>query len=149
MLCKMSAQIGWHSTVFKADELKGTESYISYMYEDEGENSFIYWSNNDQNFRIISGSHIFDYNSSKLITVTIGLYSSDDKLIDKSNTTLLVSRDNSHFASVPGKKVGKKVLNYLNEDEGYIRIIAPLYGTLVSFDIKVPCMKKELIEEKE
>ena len=47
-----------------------------------------------------------------------------------------------------GKKIGKKILNYLNESEGYVRIIGPLYGTLGSFEIKVPCMKKELIEEK-
>ena len=148
VFCNISAQTGWSSSEFKGDELKGTETYNSYKFEDEEGNDFIYWSNSDYDFRIISSSHIFDYNSSKLISITIGFYDSNDKLIDKGTTTLLVSSKDSHFASVPGKKIGKKILNYLNESEGYVRIIGPLYGTLGSFEIKVPCMKKELIEEK-
>jgi len=147
VLGKLSAQTGWSSNEHKGDELKGTESYYSYKFEDSEENDFIYWSNSDYNFRIISGSHIFDYSSSKMISITVGFYSIDDNLIDKGTTTLVVSSENSHFAEVPGKKIGRKVLKYLNENEGYVRIIAPLYGTLASFDIKIPCMKKELIGE--
>ena len=145
----MSAQTGWSSNGHKGDELKGTEAYFSYTYEDAEGNNFIYWSNSDYNFRIISHSHIFDYNIYDQIGITIGFYSADDKLIEKkTNMRLYVSSKEAHFASLPAKKIGRKVLQYLNENKGYIRIIAPLYGTIANFDIKIPCINKELIEEQ-
>lgn len=34
----------WSSTLHKADELRGTKEYVSFMYEDEEKNTFIFWS---------------------------------------------------------------------------------------------------------
>lgn len=32
----------WSSTLHKADELRGTKEYVSFMYEDEEKNTFIF-----------------------------------------------------------------------------------------------------------
>ena len=54
----------WKTTEFKADELKGTQAYTAYIYNDEKGNSFIYWSNTEKRIRIINKNGIFnaDYN---------------------------------------------------------------------------------------
>jgi hypothetical protein len=37
----------------------------------------------------------------------------------------------------------KYIISYLRNEKGYVRIIAPLYNTNETFDIKVPCIKNE------
>ena len=139
----------WTTNNFEADELKGVSAYTSHCYEDEKNNSFIFWTNSDYNFRIVVATGgIFDYRRTtlgpsvyKTIDITVGFYDIKDNLIDKKKITMDVD-DNSTFASRPwNHKNGKKVLKYLMGNQGYIRIIAPLYAKNIPFDIKVPCLQ--------
>jgi hypothetical protein len=129
----------WFVKEHKADALKKQKAYTSYRFTDNDDNSFIYWSWSlkDGDFRIsTSSSHIFDYNSSDYMQITVGFYDNQDNLIDNGNYRVKVEKDRQ-FAR--GSK--KSIIKYLNEQEGYVRIIAPLYGTTVNYEIKVLCHK--------
>ena len=64
------------------------------------------------------------------------------KLVETDDTEMIVPNGQETFASVPGKKVAKKVIKFLESGKpGYVRIVAPLYGSNASFDIKIPCRK--------
>lgn len=133
----------WSTTEHKSDAMKKTKAYTSYKFEDASGNQFIYWtwSEKDGDFRIITNQDIFNYGERRFIAVNIGFYDNQDNLLDKSTITLKVEED-PQFARVPyKKKTAVKTIKYLNENEGYVRIIAPLYGTTREYDIKVPCKK--------
>ena len=141
----------WSIDEHEADELRGSESYTSYCYDDENENSFVFWSNSDKNFRIITNSGVFDYKSSfagkihtRLMNVVVGIYDTQDKLIEKYETKIEVA-DDIKMASKPwATKKAKKILEYIKEQQGYIRILASIYGSNLPFEIKVPCLKNQL-----
>ena len=62
--------------------------------------------------------------------------------VETDDTEMIVPNGQETFASVPGKKVAKKVIKFLESGKpGYVRIVAPLYGSNASFDIKIPCRK--------
>ena len=50
----------WSTKSFEADKLTEQDSYTSYVYEDPNVGSFIYWSNQKEQFRIISKNGIFN-----------------------------------------------------------------------------------------
>ena len=79
------AQVGWRTEVHHADELKGTEEYTAYIYTDSKGDYIVLWSNTDEDFRIVSNRHIFNYNSggTKWFSSTVGLYDENGKLIEK------------------------------------------------------------------
>lgn len=143
-------QKGWEVSHYEGDELRKVEAYDSYMYTDENGNSFVFWSNSKDNFRIISNSGIFDFETSvygnkvyrRVKNVTIGYYDDNDKLIDKGKTGMDVADGQEGQAESPYLKTGKKVIKYLEQNSGYVRIVAPIYGSNVPFDIKVPCRKQ-------
>ena len=145
------AQSGWSTTEFGADELKGQAAYTAQFYIDNNGNRFTMWSNEVDYFRITSASHIFNYRVSgslKEVDVTVGFYDVNDHLIEKVQMTFWPNDDNPRIAhnSVflsKNKKKGMKVIQYLQNEKGYIRIIAPLYHSISGFDLKVPCLKSE------
>ncbi len=128
----------WFVNEHEADALKKKEAYSSYRYEDENGNNFVYWSYSlkSGDYRITTSSDIFDYNQNRFMDITIGLYDIQGNLVDKIKDKAKVE-DGANFA----KSCKKKIIKYLNEQEGYIRIIAPLYGTTADYDIKVVCHK--------
>lgn len=131
----------WYVTEHQADEMKKQEAYTSFRFEDENGNAFIYWTFSSSDFRIVSNSGVFNYNERRFVPITVGFYDKDNKLLEKSEITLKVEED-AQIARVPyKKKTATKALKYINENEGYIRIIAPLYGRIADFEIKVLCKK--------
>lgn len=145
-LCTSTMAQKWVANEHKADPLKKQKAYTSYRFEDANENLFIYWtwSLKDGDFRIVTSSHIFNYeNDKKIFKATIGFFDTQDNMIDESKVNMKVEKD-AQYASVLNtltNKTAKKMIKYLNEQEGYVRIIAPLYGTNQDFDIKVYCHK--------
>lgn len=74
--------------------------------------------------------------------VKVGFYKEDGKLEDCDDTEMIVPNGQETYASIPGKKVAKKVIKFLERGKpGYIRIVAPLYGSNASFDIKITSRK--------
>lgn len=142
----------WETTYHEGDELTGESSYTSYMYTDENGNSFVFQSNHNDDFRIISSSGIFDYvGDIKSFYATIGLYDNNDKLVEKLKIQFIALDGNADQAQpnlipmirpIPNPNRCKKTIDYLKNKKGYIRIVAPLYGSHLDFKIKVPCMKQ-------
>ncbi len=147
----------WERFVTEADELTGETEYESDIFTDENGNVFVMWSNESENFRVISATSIFNYfGDIRSVMATIGYYDSNNKLIEKNDIQLLVSEGQGNQAEpnmipmirpLPNKKRVKMLLEYVREGQGYIRILVPLYGTNSKFDIKVPCLYDLQTEE--
>jgi len=135
---------GWTSDFHEADELKGQKAYTCYSFTNET-GMFVFFSDPDDLFKIATFDGFFDYGRYHTTHVIIGLYDEDDKLIDKIDYWIYVQKDNSSIAFDNGKKP-KKVINYLKQNKGYIRIIADRYGKS-SFDFKVPCLDTHNVSE--
>ena len=141
----------WEHFVTEADELTGETGHESDMYTDETGNVFVMWSDESENFRVISGTSIFNYvGEIRSVMATIGYYDTNNKLIEKNDIQLLVSEGQANQAEpnmVPmirplsNKKRVKMLLDYVQKRQGYVRILVPLYGTNGKFDIKIPCLK--------
>ena len=141
----------WERTVFEADELKGRkEGYIAYDYTDPNVGSFICWSNKPNQYRIINKNGIFNYSVNgqyRGLTVVVGIYDENEKLLDKfsmwldcenDKPTFLETRDAVLFNPPGQKKKVKKMMDCLTSGKGYVRIIADTYGTSPDFDLKIP-----------
>ena len=137
------AHKGWQATVHPADELRNTKEYISYAYKDEYGNEFIFWSHYKNDFRICCAEGIFDYHTSNYsntgyFDATIGYYDNDDNLVKKEKITMRLVNDNGQIAEKGALKKGN-VVKYLKEGVGYIRILAPQFEKVGTWEIKVPC----------
>jgi hypothetical protein len=147
----------WEHFVTEADELTGETSYESDMYTDEMGNVFVMWSHESENFRVISGTSIFNYiGDIRSVMATIGYYDLNNKLVEKNDIQLLVSEGQGNQAEpnmvpmirpLPNKKRVRMLLDYVQNKQGYVRILVPLYGTNGKFDIKVPCLKNPQLSE--
>lgn len=151
------AQSGWQTTSFDADELKDQEAYSAFFYTDDDGNRLTMWSNEDDYFRITSSSHIFNYelttSALKIVNVTVGLYDKDNNLIEKIKMTFWPNDDDpakaiSSYLMPKDKKKGRKVMQYLKNEEGYIRLLAPLYRSNSGLDLKVPCIKSAVQKQQ-
>lgn len=155
----------WNVTEHQADELKGNTAYTSYVYDVPDVGSFVCWNNKPYQYRIVNSDGIFNYKSGyskyggsyRGLTVIVGLYSADDKLIEKiemwldaesDKPTFLETRDaGGMFNPVGQKKKVKKIMKHLQSGSGYVRILADTYGTHKNFDLKIPCtLKANFIE---
>lgn len=147
----------WEHFVTEADELIGEAGHESDMYTDETGNVFVMWSDESENFRVISGTSIFNFvGDIRSVMATIGYYDMNNKLIEKNDIQLLVSEGQANQAEpnmvpmirpLPNKKRVKMLLDYIQKKEGYVRILVPLYGTNGKFDIKIPCIKNPKMDE--
>ena len=137
------AQEGWTTETYNADALKGTTGYTAYIFTDSKGDCFVLWSHKSDEFRIVSNSHIFDYYGSNMsFQVIIGLYDENDNLTKKIECRAFADNENSHMAYVH-RRNAKQTITFIQENKGYVRIIAPLYGSLSDFDLRVPCFKSE------
>lgn len=137
----------WKTSHHKADELKKTQAYDSYHFTEIGIGSFIYWSNDDTNFRIITDKKLFDYKrdgSIRYVIATIGYYDEKGKLISDEKSAMYVDDQQPDFAETLKKKTARKVIDHLTNKKGYVRILAPLYGTNLDFDLKVQCKNNDI-----
>jgi hypothetical protein len=140
----------WEHFVTEADELIGEAGHESDMYTDETGNVFVMWSDESENFRVISGTSIFNFvGDIRSVMATIGYYDMNNKLIEKNDIQLLVNEGQANQAEpnmvpmmrpLPNKKRVKMLLDYVQKKQGYVRILVPLYGTNGKFDIKIPCI---------
>jgi len=156
----ISGEGGWQITKQDADELKGNEAYISYMYNQPGMGSFVFWGVEEYQFRIISDNGVFNYESGynrysgsySGESVTVGLYDGNDKLIEKFNMwldrdksksgTFLNTRNAGTMSNPVGQKGKvKKIFKHLQGNSGYVRIVAARYNH-TDFDIKIPPVKE-------
>jgi len=156
----ISGEGGWQITKQDADELKGNEAYISYMYNQPGMGSFVFWGFEEYQFRIISDNGVFNYESGynrysgsySGESVTVGLYDGNDKLIEKFNMwldrdksksgTFLNTRNAGTMSNPVGQKGKvKKIFKHLQGNSGYVRIVAARYNH-TDFDIKIPPVKE-------
>lgn len=140
------AQVGWRTEVHHADELKGTEEYTAYIYTDSKGDYIVIWSNTDEDFRIVSNGHIFNYNSgaTKWFSSTVGLYDENGKLLEKVGIDFDAHDDNPRIAENSTafrrqKKSANKIIKFIRNEKGYVRIIAPLYRSNNDYDIEIPC----------
>lgn len=141
----------WKHFVTEADELTGEKGHESDTYTDETGNAFVIWSDEGENFRVISSSSIFDFvGEYRTVTAIIGYYDMNNKLIEKNEIQLIATEGQASQAEpnmVPmirplsNKKRVKMLLDFVRNKQGYVRILAPLYGTNGKFDIKIPCLK--------
>lgn len=145
----------WEHFVTEADELLDLASHESWIYSDEQGNSFVIWSDEEENFRIVSNNGNFD-RTGKLADAIIGYYDMENKLIEKTKIGLLISEgqgNQAHPNMVPmarpvyNKKRVEKLMQTIKHEQGFVRIIVPLYGTNELFDIKIPCLNNPQSEE--
>lgn len=142
----------WTTIHYEEDELTETPEHDSYSYTDEKGNSIVLWSTDNTDFRIISGSDIFDYNGTiRSFYVIIGYYDNDDKLIEKNEIQMCAFEGAGNQAQAnldplirpfPNKRRCQQLQTFLQNNQGYIRIVAPLFGKNTKFDLRVPCINK-------
>ena len=151
---------GWVITNQEADDLKGNKAYTSYIYNQPGEGSFVFWGFEEYQFRIISENGVFNYESGynqysgsySGESIIVGLYDDNDKLIEKFNMWLdrdkskggnfLNTRNAGGMSNPVGQKGKvKKIFKHLQGNSGYVRIVAARYNH-ADFDIKIPPVKE-------
>lgn len=137
------AQKGWQVTIHPVDELQKTKEYTSYMYTDENGNNFVCWSNDKYNFRIINAEGIFDTDNNGHIRVQIGYYDMNNKLIKKEKKSLALVKNDYQKAETFNLFGGGKFLEYVKNEQGYVRILAPQYQKVSPWEIVVPCISNE------
>lgn len=157
-MCQISlhAQV-WDTTYWEADELTETQAYQSYSYTDNSGNSIVFWSFDDTDFRIVTGSNIFDYNGTiRSFYVIIGYYDSDNNFIEKNEIQMCTFEGAGNQAQAnldplirpfPNKKRCQQLHKFLQNNQGYVRIVAPLFGTNVKFDLRIPCVNNTNVVE--
>ena len=155
-----SGKAGWVITNQEADDLKGNKAYTSYIYNQPGEGSFVFWGFEEYQFRIISENGVFNYESGynqysgsySGESIIVGLYDDNDKLIEKFNMWLdrdkskggnfLNTRNAGGMSNPVGQKGKvKKIFKHLQGNSGYVRIVAARYNH-ADFDIKIPPVKE-------
>ena len=146
----------WVTTHYEEDELTEIQAHDAYRYTDEDENSIVFWSFENTDFRIISGSGVFDYNGTiRSFYAIIGYYDNNDRLIEKNEIQMCAFEGASNQAQAnldplirpfPNKRRCQQLQTFLQNNQGYVRIVAPLFGKNSKFDLRVPCMNNSLVE---
>ena len=141
---------GWSRTEFAGDELKGVEAYTAYSFDMPGVGSFVFFDNEEAQYRLVCSDGIFSMERSQSylgLQVTVGIYDDSDKLVDKfkmwldalnqTDYEILTTRNaGTMFNPVGQKGKVKKILKCINGGKGYVRFLAPRYNK-TEFDLKV------------
>lgn len=137
----------WNIRPVQSDELKGTQADTMYIYKVDGMGYFGYHQNNKGEYLIrCDNNNLFDVKANMWffpagtidVQATIGLYNDSDKLIEKLDDKLDAGKiHNSASSRKKHKGIAKKIINWLETSNGYVRIVAPRLGT-TDFDIIVP-----------
>ena len=81
----------WEKTAFSGDELLGTESYVATSFSVPSVGMVVYYSN-DNSVKIVTDDGIFDYKEDR-VTVTIGYYDDEGKLIKRRCESFYVGKN--------------------------------------------------------
>lgn len=145
------AQGEWKVVTTEADDLKGTTGGEVYIYSENDVGDFVVWDWKEPQFRLICSQGQFNINSGyssytgayAFVTVLIGLYDDDGKLIEKFDMNLdRESNKANQFIYANTSRIGhkkkiKKIFESLQSGKGYVRIVAPRYNR-TDFDMKIP-----------
>ena len=155
----------WTYSIVKGDELKGTEDSKMYTYITEDLKyliNFKTFSNQRLELIITSMDGIFDYNSYGIVFGNCGLYDENGNLIEalcgvaqKENSNIFVYSkwQDGHRLIIQNNLYGKKnetkrqaiidkLFNYLMNEKGYVRFVAPKYHG-GNMDIKIQCLSNK------
>ena len=142
----INAQNSWTSINYEEDELIGTVGGTTKMYTDENGNTFEYgYLNDKKSFRCDitnNNNKIFNYNyylnsSVKVVYGVIGLYDENDKLVTKWDESFFIPFNSSENVCRPKK--WKKIMDYLNKNNGYVKVIVSVYHDN-DFRMTIPCI---------
>lgn len=143
----------WTVENIKGDELKGTKDCVAYFYQDAGK-SLYFDSDNDKIFVLTTPERFFKYSNMRgtkghnVFMGIAGLYSSDDKLIERLEITFEVMDEPARC--YPNKytmkggnnyKRSRRVVEHLKNSDGYVRFLLGLYPE-GEFELKVPHLDK-------
>lgn len=148
------AQGTWKKVQMEADELRGVEAGSAYVYEVPNVGELVLWDWDKFQYRLVSydpfalkhGYTRFT-GSYTGVTVLVGIYDDQDKLIEKFDMFLddeknrgnrfIRTRDLGGMNNPVGqKKKVRKIFTALRSGKGYVRFVAPRYNKS-DFDIKV------------
>lgn len=134
----------WESKHHEADPMKKTEAYDSFSFTDSAGYTFVFWSNNAKNFRIISPEDIFNYSGdARWVELEIGFYDTSGNFVEKIKTNGKAAGDDPTILSnMSFTKGAKKIISYIKDGKGSIRFLAPLYGKSQGMDFTVQSVKK-------
>lgn len=151
----VGAQGVWEKTTIEADELKGQVGGEVMIYTVSQMGSFVCWGWDNYQFRLTSDEAQFNINagynqysgSYAGVSILVGIYDNNDKLIEKFNMWLdrednvgnrFVRTRNAGTMSNPVGQKGKvkKIFKALQSNSGYVRIVTERFNT-TDFDIKI------------
>ena len=154
----ISAQEGkWTSGIVEKDELRGLLGGVYFRYEVAGDGAFEVYDWNDWVFRITTEKGVFNvlhynYGGDRYMSVTIGLYSFDNKLQVRVDTELgadasfragWIVRQGLYYPSI--RKKLRKMISALKLGTGYVRVLCERKNTSAALDLKI----KPYTEQKE
>ena len=161
MAIAMSAQVEgeWQKHESKADELKGSTGGTYYSYIVPGLGGFMIYGFDTYQFFLISDSGQFNIDAGYSqfagsyagVTVLVGIYDDDGQLkekfkmwldrVDNKGNCIVRTRDAGGMSNPVGQKGKvKKILEALQSDSGYVRIIAERFQR-TDFDLKITPFK--------
>lgn len=147
-LSALCANAQWKVEQSPADELKGTKASTHYLYN--ADDCVFVYTEPSAMIMLSAKNHIFDAERNGAYTgasITVGLYTSDDTLIEKiimwldnpsGEYRFLRTRNAGTMANPVGqKKKIKKIMEHLTTTDGYIRLLAPIFNA-PDIDVKIP-----------
>lgn len=132
----VSHAAGWTTKTYDADPMKGTPKYVEYTYTDDNGNSFVFSTNNRENFVLRSRNSVFAGKAdSDYIIGLVGFYTRDGVYETKMPIMLLpnlthtsLSTDDDFINNLPvNSDVIKKVIDYIAAGDGNVRFIFTCY----------------------
>lgn len=145
-LSVIGASAQWTIEHSEGDELKGTTPSTFYYYN--ADDCILTYAESTRMLGLYAKGKIFNTSyagSTAGATITVGLYSQDDKLqekftmwFDKSDSNFLRTRNAGTMSNPIGqKKKINKIIDHLTTTDGYVRILAPIYHG-PDIDAKIP-----------
>lgn len=151
-LSSLLASAQWQVSKSEGDELLGTTPTTTIYYLKD-HCCFSYIQNNDEFFQISTDIGMFDYHpASYIFRSVIGFYNENKTLINKYDDFLLItmpgktqtaySNKTAKLGGTQKKKI-KRLIDFIRNEKGYVRIVAPIYGKNQQFDLTMPCLQNE------
>ena len=154
LLAIVSLQINcnaqWKKMHVEGDDFAGVQSCTVYTYLCK-EGGFSFYIRDDGYYGspiITTENGIYDYSifsNNNITSGKIGLFDENNNVVKSwSNRDFYI--DGSGTTAMPTERMSSKILEYLIDEEGYVRILINKYkgGKL---DIKIPCLDINNVEE--
>lgn len=141
----------WIYKIQKADDLLGTNSDSVAIYMTEKYSVIVSFTNDE--IWIKSHDGVFDYHKNEYY-ILVGMYDKEDNLLSKDrvfcyypntkNHTLINICNSKHLIRKdhPNDTIATRFIDYLNNGDGYIRIVASMYLD-DNLTIKIPCFNSK------